>query len=78
MVYEGQNISTTVLGTDLNYPEVRNVNPQEGQYFTQEDLDSAKPVVVLGSKVRDDLFGVGGQRSGLIFAFKMDDIQLLG
>ncbi|KAF3885234.1 MULTISPECIES: ABC transporter permease [Nostocales] len=64
VVYEGQNISTTVLGTDLNYPEVRNVNPQEGQYFTQEDLDSAKPVVVLGSKVRDDLFGVGGSAIG--------------
>ncbi|KYC43580.1 ABC transporter substrate-binding protein [Scytonema hofmannii PCC 7110] len=64
VVYEGQNISTTVLGTDLNYPEVRNVHPQEGQYFTQEDLDNAKPVVVLGSKVRDDLFGVGGSAIG--------------
>jgi putative ABC transport system permease protein len=50
------NISTTVLGTDLNYPIVKNIQPQVGVFFSQEDLDGAKPVVVLGSKVRDDLF----------------------
>jgi putative ABC transport system permease protein len=50
------NISTTVLGTDLNYPIVKNIRPQVGVFFSQEDLDTAKPVVVLGSKVRDDLF----------------------
>lgn len=64
VVYAGQNVSTQVLGTDLNYPEVKNIHPQEGQYFTQEDLDGANPVVVLGSKVRDDLFGVGSSAIG--------------
>ncbi|NJM71633.1 MAG: FtsX-like permease family protein [Scytonema sp. RU_4_4] len=64
VVYAGQNISTTVLGTDLNYPEVKNIHPQEGQYFSQKDLDSAHPVVVLGSKVRDDLFGAGSSAIG--------------
>lgn len=57
VVYAGQNISTSIIGTDLNYPEVKNVHPQEGQFFTQDDLDTAKPVVILGSKVRDELFG---------------------
>jgi putative ABC transport system permease protein len=50
------NIATTVIGTDLNYPAVRNVQPQLGTFFRQQDLDIAKPVVILGSKVRDDLF----------------------
>ncbi len=50
------NISTTALGTDLNFPAVRNMQPQLGSFFRQEDLDIAKPVVVLGSKVRDELF----------------------
>lgn len=50
------NIATTVLGTDLNYPTVKNIKPQVGVFFRQEDLDVAKPVAVIGAKVRDDLF----------------------
>ncbi|MGE5657262.1 MAG: ABC transporter permease [Actinomycetota bacterium] len=61
VVYGGQNTFTTILGTDLNFPDVKNTHPQEGRYFNEEELKAAKPVVVLGSKVRDDLFGVGGQ-----------------
>jgi putative ABC transport system permease protein len=50
------NIATTVVGTDLNYPAMKNIQPQLGAFFRQADLDNAKPVVVLGAKVRDDLF----------------------
>ena len=50
------NISTTAIGTDLNFPDVRNVRPELGTFFRQQDLDTAKAVVVIGAKVRDDLF----------------------
>jgi putative ABC transport system permease protein len=50
------NIATSALGADLNLPVVRNLHTQLGTYFRQEDLDIAKPVVVLGSKVWNDLF----------------------
>jgi putative ABC transport system permease protein len=50
------NIATTAIGADLNLPVVRNLHTQQGAFFRQEDLDIAKPVVVLGSKVRNDLF----------------------
>jgi putative ABC transport system permease protein len=50
------NIATSVIGADLNLPVVRNLNTQLGAFLRQEDLDIAKPVVVLGSKVRNDLF----------------------
>jgi putative ABC transport system permease protein len=50
------NIATMALGADLNLPVVRNLHTQQGRFFRQEDLDVAKPVVVLGSKVRNDLF----------------------
>jgi putative ABC transport system permease protein len=55
--YSNQNTSTTVIGTDVNYSPIRNTFPVEGRYFEQEDIDKAKSVVVLGSKVRSDLFG---------------------
>ena len=50
------NISITAIGTDLNFPGVRNVKPQLGTFFQQQDLDIAKAVVVIGAKIRDDLF----------------------
>jgi putative ABC transport system permease protein len=56
VTYSQKNVSTSVIGTDLNYPDVRNAYPQEGQFFSQEDLDTANSVVVLGSKIKDELF----------------------
>lgn len=78
VVYAGQNVSSMLLGTDLNYPEVKNINPQEGQYFTKEDLDTARPVVVLGSKVRDDLFGVGGNAIGSSVRIQGERYNVIG
>jgi putative ABC transport system permease protein len=57
VAYGNQNTSTTVLGTDVNYSPIRNTFPSEGRYFEQEDIDKAKSLVVLGAKVRSDLFG---------------------
>jgi putative ABC transport system permease protein len=57
VVYGGQNLATTLVGTDLNYPDVKDSYPQEGQFFTQGDLDAANAVAVLGAKVREQLFG---------------------
>ncbi len=50
------NIATTLVGTDLNLPKIRNIQPQLGLFFSQGDLDAAHPVAFLGSKVRDELF----------------------
>jgi len=56
VVYSDQNISTTIIGTDLNYPQVKNIYPEIGIFFSQSDLDNASSVAILGSKVRDQLF----------------------
>jgi putative ABC transport system permease protein len=63
------NIATTEIGTDLNYPAVKNIQPQTGVFFRQEDLDIAKPVVVLGSKVRNDLFTASENPIGADISF---------
>lgn len=78
VVYSGQNALTAVLGTDLNYPDVKNVYPQEGRFFTQDELDAAKPVVVLGSKVRDELFGAGAKSLGADVRIQGGRYQVIG
>ncbi|MDV2993233.1 MAG: Macrolide export ATP-binding/permease protein MacB [Chroococcidiopsis sp. SAG 2025] len=78
VVYGGQNISTSVLGTDLYYSDVKNIRPQIGQFFTQADLDAAQPVVVLGSKVRDQLFGAAVNPVGADIRIQRQSYKVLG
>ncbi|GAC1457834.1 MAG: ABC transporter permease [Chamaesiphon sp.] len=78
IVYSGQNTLTAVLGTDLKYPDVKNIHPQEGQFFSQDDLNSANPVVVLGSKVRDDLFGSGPNPLGASIRIQGGTYKVIG
>ncbi len=78
VVYEGQNNSTSLLGTDLNYPDVKNVHPKEGQFFSQEDLNGARPVAVLGSTVRDELFGANGTAIGAQIRVQSELYNVIG
>jgi putative ABC transport system permease protein len=64
VVYDQNNDSLTIIGTDVNYPDVRNTHPQTGRFFTQEEVDAAKPVAILGPTVRDELMGIGSRAEG--------------
>jgi putative ABC transport system permease protein len=57
VVYGGTNINTTIYGADLNYPDARNVHPQVGRYFNQQELDESNQVAVIGPTVQQKLFG---------------------
>jgi putative ABC transport system permease protein len=51
-----RNTTTILVGTDLNLPKIRNIQPQLGLFFSQGDLDAGRSVAFLGSKVCDELF----------------------
>lgn len=57
VVYGGTNINTIIYGADLNYPEARNIHPQVGRYFNQQELEESSQVTVLGPTVQQKLFG---------------------
>ncbi|MCL1467719.1 ABC transporter permease [Argonema galeatum] len=78
VVYGDRNISTTILGVDLKYPEVKEIQPQSGQFFTQEDMDNAEPVVVLGSKVKSDLFASGEPAVGASIRIQSGRYRVVG
>ena len=56
---KGTNTNTSVLGVTPVYPQVRNIEIEEGSFITDTQNDSASKVVVLGPTTRDDLFGEG-------------------
>ncbi|KYC42928.1 ABC transporter substrate-binding protein [Scytonema hofmannii PCC 7110] len=78
VVYGGQNTSTTVYGTDLNYPELRNTYSQQGRFFNQEELETAKQVVVLGPTVQKTLFKEGVRVIGERIRIQGDAYKVIG
>jgi putative ABC transport system permease protein len=78
VVYSGQNTLTTIFGTDLNYPEARNTFPQQGRYFNQDELDSAKQVAIIGPTVLRTLFGQGVDPIGETIRIRGEAYQIIG
>src|SRR5205807_3712912 len=58
--------NTTVQGTDIDYPAIRSWSTVNGGFFTHQDVSAAAKVAVLGSTVRDQLFGLGVDPTGQI------------
>ncbi|MGH8487435.1 MAG: ABC transporter permease [Gammaproteobacteria bacterium] len=57
VVYSSKNRSTTVTGTDSAFFEVKNWLIDQGRSFSEAELLAGKPVCILGTMVRDALFG---------------------
>jgi putative ABC transport system permease protein len=57
VVYANQNWATTIQGTGIEYPLIRDWPLLAGSWFTQQDVDAAAKVAVVGRTVGDMLFG---------------------
>ncbi|GGJ70577.1 ABC transporter permease [Deinococcus aquiradiocola] len=53
----GTNAQVTVVGTWPAYAVIRNAAPDQGSFFTQDDLDRRRKVAVIGFQVAQDLYG---------------------
>jgi putative ABC transport system permease protein len=78
VVYGDKNTSTTVYGTDLNFPKARNTFPAQGRFFTQEELDSAASVAVIGPTVQKDLFPGNGDPIGQKIRIQGEIYEVIG
>jgi putative ABC transport system permease protein len=57
VVFDNQNWSTRITGTEPQYFDIRNWAFDKGGNFTQDDVTRATNVVVLGATVQQNLFG---------------------
>jgi len=57
IVYENNNWATITYGTTPGFLEVRDLSIEEGASFSQQDVDSANKVALLGKTVVANLFG---------------------
>jgi putative ABC transport system permease protein len=55
--HEGVSRNTLVSGTGPEFPFVRDIYPDLGRFLEPDDIDAERRVIVLGNKVRSELFG---------------------
>jgi len=56
VIYLGKNWRTQIQGVSEKYPEIRKWEIEQGTFFTEEQVDSAEKVCVLGVDVKKYLF----------------------
>ena len=78
VVAAGQNWSTQIEGTDVEYPLIRFWELEYGSYFTPSHVRSAAKVAVLGSVVRDNLFGEDADPVGARIRIRNQSFQVIG
>ena len=72
------NWNTRVNGTDVDLPMIRSWPVQFGAFFTSQDVSSAAKVAVLGSEVRDMLYGEGVDPTGQTIRVRNQPFKVVG
>ena len=74
----GQNWSAQIEGTDVEFPLIRFWDLEYGTFLTQTHVRSTAKVAVLGSVVRDNLFGEGADPVGQRVRIRNQSFQIIG
>jgi putative ABC transport system permease protein len=77
VVFGNQNWSTGIFGVTPEYPAIRDWEVVSGKFFTEEDVDGATKVAVLGQTVAESLFG-DGDPVGQIIRIKKVPFTVIG
>ena len=78
VIVSGQNWSTSIDGTDVDLPAIRNWPLESGSFFTRADVQSDARVAVLGTLVRDMLYGPGVDPVGTEIRVGSEPFKVVG
>lgn len=56
VVFRNKNWNTNIVGTSVDYEDMRDVQPELGRFFTQAEANSRAKVAVIGQAVAEELF----------------------
>ncbi len=78
VIYNENNWSTSISGVGLGFPVVRGWNVGEGTYFSEDDIQSGRRVLILGQTVVDNLFTNGENPIGKNIRVKNMSFKVIG
>lgn len=77
-IYGANNTPTTVYGISPDYLEIRRYKVEDGDMFTEQDIQTAAKVCVVGKTVVDNLFPDGGNPVGKVIRFQKLPFRIVG
>ena len=77
-IYGANNAPTTVYGISPDYQEIRRYKVEDGDMFTEQDIQTAAKVCVVGKTVVDNLFPDGGNPVGKVIRFQKLPFRIVG
>lgn len=77
-IYGANNAPTTVYGISPDYMEIRRYEVEEGDMFSDQDVQTAAKVCVIGKTVVDNLFPGGENPVGRVIRFQKLPFRVVG
>lgn len=77
-IYGANNTPTSVYGISPDYMEIRRYKVQDGEMFTEQDINTAAKVCLVGKTVVDNLFPNGENPIGKIIRFQKLPFRIVG
>src|SRR5262249_22112248 len=78
MVAGNQNWTTQLQGVDIDCPLIQAWSVQSGAFFTAQDVQTSAKVVVIGTVVRDQLFGPEFDPIGQVIRIQHQPFTVVG
>ena len=77
-IYGANNAPTTVYGISPDYMEIRRYEVEDGDMFSDQDVQTAAKVCVIGKTVVDNLFPGGANPVGKVIRFQKLPFRVVG
>ena len=77
-IYGANNATTTVYGISPDYLEIRRYEVEDGDMFSDQDVQTAAKVCVIGKTVVDNLFPGGENPVGKVIRFQKLPFRVVG
>jgi len=78
LIAGSQNWRSSIQGTNVDWPLIRSWPMKYGQFFTEQDVQSAAKVIVLGSNVAEILYGADVDPTGQNVRVRNHVFRILG
>jgi putative ABC transport system permease protein len=78
LIAGNQNWNTQIQGTDVDLPLIQSWQIEQGAFFTPQDVTTAAKVAVIGSVVRDQLFGADSNPIGQVMRIQNQPFTVVG
>ena len=77
-IYGNNNTPSTVYGISPDYMEIRRLQVEDGEMFTEDDIKTSAKVCLIGKTVADNLFPDGQDPVGRVIRYKSIPLRVIG